>query len=126
MYNLEIIAKRIFNTLGTGFNEVIYQRALELELRLLGINYENEINIPIKYKGFEIGYGRSDIIIKNNEDILDIVLELKAINVLNGKETIQLKNYLRFSEIDNGILINFNQKTGVVEYNEVNVHDLCV
>jgi len=121
---LEIMSKKILNELGTGFNEVVYQNALEVELRLIGVYYEKEVIIPIKYKKFSIGHGRADIIIKNNDKNLndynciipDLIIELKAINTLNGREIHQLGNYLRSTKIKNGILINFNQKTGNVEF----------
>lgn len=110
------LSENIINELNTGFNEVIYQNALKLELRLMGIHYETEVIIPILYKGFTIGHGRADIIIKNNKNYPDIIIELKSINTLNGKETQQLSNYLRYTGIKDGILINFNQKTREVEY----------
>ena len=62
------ISVNIMDELGTGFNEVVYQNALKVDLRKLGINYEYEVVIPIIYKNHNVGYGRADIIIKDNEN----------------------------------------------------------
>lgn len=121
--DLEIIqslCKDIFEELGTGFNEVVYQKALEVELRLCGINYERERIIPIIYKEHQIGIGRADIIVDNQ-----IILELKAVaNLTNsGKELKQLEHYLNYTGIDKGMVINFNQSSGDVDFRELEIVD---
>jgi GxxExxY protein len=108
------ICINILAELKTGFNEVVYQKALELELRLLNVSYESERVIPIIYKELQIGFGRADIIINN-----EIILELKAVGKLNIKATDQLENYLKFTGLKKGIVINFSQSDGNLEYIEV-------
>lgn len=114
MERFRILAETVFETIGTGFNEVVYQNALEVELRLQGTNYERERIIPIYYKNHQIGIGRADIIVENK-----FILELKAVCNLNGKETKQLEHYLNYTGIQYGAVINFNQNTGEIDFQEV-------
>ena len=118
--DIEDICIEIFNELKTGFNEVVYQKALELELRMIGIMYESEKIIPIIYKKHQIGIGRADIILND-----EIIIELKAIGNLNGngKEVNQLNNYLKFTGLKKGILINFNQSSGVLDCKQINLEE---
>lgn len=113
---IQNLCKNIFDELGTGFNEVVYQKALEVEFRLSGINYERERIIPITYKEHQVGIGRADIIIDNQ-----IILELKAVANLthSGKELKQLEHYLNYTGIDKGMVINFNQSSGEVDFREL-------
>ncbi len=117
---IQNLCKDIFNELGTGFNEVVYQKALEVEFRLRGINYERERIIPIIYKRHQVGIGRADVIVDNQ-----IILELKAVaNLTNsGKELKQLEHYLNYTGIDKGMVINFNQSSGEVEFKELEIVD---
>ena len=108
--DIEELSTNIFIELKTGFNEVVYQKALELELRMLGMMYESERLIPIIFRGHQIGVGRADIIINN-----EIIVELKAIGKLNGKATDQLEHYLKYTGLKKGIVINFNQSTGIID-----------
>lgn len=111
--NIEEIIKKlsidVFDSLGTGFSETIYHRALEIALRNNNIKYESKRIVPIYYKGVNVGYGEADIIIYVND--IPIVIELKAISSHPREiEISQVKTYLRF--IDNvkfGIIINFPQ-----------------
>jgi len=100
---LVAIANDIYFSLGPGYNEVIYHRAFEVALRLSGIQYESEVITPIFYKGACIGHGRVDL--KLNE----IIIELKAVNVLNNDAIIQTRNYMSQHNITTGIIINFGQ-----------------
>ena len=100
---LVAIANDIYVSLGPGYNEVIYHRAFEVALRLSGIQYESEVITPVFYKGACIGHGRVDL--KLNE----IIIELKAVNVLNNDAIIQTRNYMSQHNITTGIIINFGQ-----------------
>ena len=104
---LVIIANDIYNSLGPGYNEVIYHRAFEVALRLSTIPYESEVVTPIFYKGHNIGHGRVDIKLDN------FIIELKAINTLNNDAIIQTKNYMSHYNITTGIVINFGGKFGL-------------
>jgi GxxExxY protein len=100
---LVAIAYDIYNTLGPGYNEVIYHRAMEVALRLSGIHYESEVITPIFYKGSCIGHGRVDLKLEN------IIIELKAINVLNNDAITQTRNYMNQHSKFVGLIINFGQ-----------------
>ena len=102
------IAKDIFNDLGSGFEECIYQKAFEVALRLEKIPYENQRIVPIFYKNFNIGEAKPDLVISKDKE--KIVVELKATgSSLSPKEEVQLKKYLEMLNIKKGLLINFPQ-----------------
>jgi GxxExxY protein len=100
---LTLIANDIYTTLGPGYNEVIYHRAMEVALRLCGIQYESEVITPIFYKSHCVGHGRVDIKLNN------FIIELKAVNALNNDAIVQTKNYMNHYCINSGIIINFGQ-----------------
>ena len=100
-----IITNDIYNSVGPGYNEIIYHRAFEVALRLNNIDYESEVITPIMYKNHNIGHGRIDLIINNC-----MIIELKAIANLNNNDSIiQIKNYMRQQNIADGLIINFGQ-----------------
>jgi GxxExxY protein len=100
-------ANEIVKILGKGHRETIYHEAFCLELRNNGISYDSERVIPVTYKGQQIGHIRSDVIIDNK-----FVLEFKAINKLLGPiEIRQVKNYMDYTEINKGLLINFGKSS---------------
>ena len=102
---LVLIAHDIYNSLGPGYNEVIYHRAFEVALRISGIQYESEVITPVFYKGACVGHGRVDLKLNN------LIIELKAINILNNDALIQIKNYMNQHSINNGLIVNFGQNT---------------
>ena len=92
----------VHSILGNGFQEVIYQRAMDIELTLLGLNFGREVSIPIFYKGKEIGERRVDFLIEGK-----ISVELKALILLENVHLAQGKNYLEAFNLEIGLLINF-------------------
>ncbi|KKK54530.1 hypothetical protein LCGC14_3083770 [marine sediment metagenome] len=103
------IAREIFNELGCGFDESIYQRAFEVSLRLAGYLYENKKVIPVYYKGYNVGDGEADLVVYGGKK-QSLVIELKAIGAaLSPKEETQLRKYLELLGIETGLLINFPQ-----------------
>lgn len=96
---------RVHNTLGCGFQEVIYQRALELELRSLAINYVRESEMPIYYLDQQICTGRVDFFVENK-----ISVELKAVTKLEDVHLAQAINYLEAYNLEIGLLINLGSK----------------
>lgn len=92
----------VHKALGNGFQEVIYQRCLALELQRANIQFEREIEQPIFYKGDHVGTRRADFVISNK-----IVVELKAVIQLEDVHLSQAKNYLIAYNFDIGLLINF-------------------
>lgn len=94
----------VHKTLGNGFQEVIYQRALEIEMRLAGLNFSREFEMPIYYREEQIGTRRVDFLV---EDILSV--ELKAITKLEDVHFAQAINYLEAYNLEIGLLINFGE-----------------
>ncbi len=95
-------AMEIHRQLGAGFQEVIYQRCLEIELGVKGLPFGREVEQPIYYKGNKVGTRRADFIVDNR-----IVVELKAVLALENAHIVQAKNYLHAYDLDLGLLINF-------------------
>lgn len=96
---------RVHGTLGNGFQEVIYQRALELELRIIPLDYSREFEMPIFYLNQHIGTRRVDFLIDGK-----ISVELKAIIKLEDVHIAQAMNYLEAYNLEVGLLINFGSK----------------
>lgn len=98
-------SKEIYRTLGRGYPECVYHRAFERELRLNDFSYESEKLVPITYKGFQVGYGRADIVLDNR-----IIIEFKSVvSAPRDTEIAQIKHYMEFLDIGAGIIINFGQ-----------------
>jgi GxxExxY protein len=93
---------KVHAALGNGFQEVIYQRALEIEMQDAGLHFIRELNMPIYYKGRQIGERRVDFFAEEK-----IMVELKAIIQLENVHLAQAKNYLEAYNIEVGLLINF-------------------
>ena len=98
-------AMKVYNQLGNGFQEVIYQRALAIEMREAGINFMREPSIKIQYKDYEIGTRRADFIVEDK-----ILVELKAITNLEEVHFAQAINYLEAYNLEVCLLINFGSK----------------
>src|SRR5262245_23044379 len=106
---LRELSQDIYNKLGSGFDEVVYQKAFEVGLRLRSIPYEAQRIVPVFYETFYIGEGKDDLIVGNDGD--RIVIELKAVESVGHKEHAQIENYLRVLKVAIGLLINFPQPT---------------
>ena len=103
---------KVHNTSGNGFQEVIYQRCLAIELQKEGIDFQREVEQEIYYEGHNVGTRRADFIIDNS-----IVVELKAVIKLEDVHLAQAKNYLTAYNFDIGLLINFGATS--LEYKKV-------
>lgn len=97
-------AMTVHKTLGNGFQEVIYQRALEIEMRLAGISFSREFEMPIFYREEQIGTRRVDFLV---EGVISV--ELKAITKLEDVHFAQAINYLEAYNLEIGLLINFGE-----------------
>jgi len=93
---------QVHSTLGNGFQEVIYQRALALQLEANGIAFHREANMPIYYLDTKIGERRVDFFVEEK-----ICVELKAVAKLESAHFAQAKNYLEAFNMEVGLLINF-------------------
>jgi GxxExxY protein len=103
--SINVCAMRVHSTLGNGFQEVIYQRALALEMEAEGLNFEREKSMSIYYRGKDIGTWRVDFFV---EDC--VMVELKAVIQLEDVHIAQARNYLEAYHIEVGLLINFGAK----------------
>lgn len=91
--------------LGNGFQEVIYQRALAIEMEKQGLQFSREMEMTIFYEGVDIGTRRVDFF------VADIMVELKAIIEMNDSNIAQARNYLEAYNLPVGLLINFGSKS---------------
>ena len=98
-------AFEVHSILGTGFQELIYQRALAKEMMLQGLNFQREPEMSIFYKDEFIGTRRVDFLIENK-----ISLEIKAIKELEEVHLAQAINYLEAYNFEIGLLLNFGSK----------------
>ncbi|MNQ83853.1 hypothetical protein D3C85_989550 [compost metagenome] len=99
-------AMEVHRTLGNGFQEVIYQRALEIEMHSMGLNYQREYEMDIFYKKERIGGRRVDFFVENC-----IMVELKALIQMEDVHLAQAMNYLEAYNVEIGLLINFGSKS---------------
>ncbi|HXV99997.1 MAG TPA: GxxExxY protein [Anaerolineae bacterium] len=96
---------KVYNTLGYGFSEKVYQNSLILELAKLGFQINSPQPIKVYYEGIEVGEYFADIVV--NEAVM---LELKAVYQLLPEHEAQLLNYLKATTIEVGLLLNFGPK----------------
>ncbi|MEX0722349.1 MAG: GxxExxY protein [Gracilimonas sp.] len=99
-------AMEVHADLGNGFQELIYQRSLALEMDLQKIKYAREVDMDVFYKGVIVGSRRVDFLIQNK-----IAVELKAIKELEDVHLAQAMNYLEAYNLEIGLLINFGAKS---------------
>ena len=99
-------AMQVHSLLGNGFQEVIYQRAMEIEMPLYGLNFNREFEMPIWYREQQIGTRRVDFLV---EDVVSV--ELKALTKLEDVHLAQAINYLEAYNIEVGLLLNFGAKS---------------
>jgi GxxExxY protein len=99
-------AMEVHRQMGNGFQEVVYQRALSIELNLNNISYERELEMPLEYKGHAVGSRRVDFFI---EDAL--MVEIKALVQIEGVHKAQAINYCEAYKIADGLLINFGAQS---------------
>jgi GxxExxY protein len=99
-------AMKVHSTLGNGFQEVIYQRALAIEIRKAGLSFARELEMKIYYDEEEIGTRRVDFLVEN-----EVMVELKALTVMEDVHLAQGLNYLVAYKMDKGLLINFGARS---------------
>jgi len=99
-------AMKVHSTLGNGFQEAIYQRALAIEMEKQGLGFAREMEMTIQYEGIEIGIRRVDFFVENT-----IMLELKVIIKLEDVHLSQAMNYCEAYNLPIGLLINFGGRS---------------
>ena len=99
-------AMEVHKHLGNGFQEVVYQRALAIEMTMQGLNYSREHEMPLHYKGHDVGTRRVDFLVED-----EIMVEIKAIINLEDVHLAQAMNYVEAYNLNIGLLINFVAKS---------------
>jgi GxxExxY protein len=105
-YQIIGASMKIHNTLGNGFQEVIYQRCLSIELERIPLSFQREKEQDIFYDGIQVGTRRADFIVEDS-----VILELKAVINLEDVHLAQAKNYVVAYDFPIGLLINFGSKS---------------
>ena len=105
-YKIIGCAMKVHNTLGNGFQEVIYQRCLAIELAKAGLNFTREQEHTIFYEGINVGTRRADFVVEEK-----VVVELKALINLENVHIAQAKNYTVAYDFPTGLLINFGSQS---------------
>jgi len=95
----------VYNELGHGFLESVYEKSLEVALNSMNLKVCRQIEIPVRFRGHKVGDFSADMLV---EDC--VLLELKAARSLDSSHTAQLLNYLRATDIEVGLLLNFGLK----------------
>ena len=99
-------AMEVHKELGNGFQEVIYQRALEIEMTQQGLSFSREHEMEISYKGIKIGSRRVDFFVENK-----VMIEIKALIQLEDVHLAQAINYLEAYGLEVGLLLNFGSRS---------------
>ena len=95
----------VYNELGQGFLESVYHRSLVLALESAGLKVCSRVAIPVWFRGHQVGQFEADVLVENC-----VLLELKAARSLDSSHRAQLLNYLRATDIEVGLLLNFGER----------------
>ena len=99
---------KVYNTLGYGFLEKVYERAMVLELRKMGLKVVSQAPIQVFYEGEVVGEYSADLLMEDA-----VIVELKAVRALAAEHEAQLLNYLQATVYEVGLLLNFGPKPQV-------------
>lgn len=99
-------AMEVHKQMGNGFQEVVYQRALSIELNLQGLDHVREMEMPLQYKGHDVGSRRVDFFVADK-----VMVEIKAVIKLEDVHLAQAINYLEAYNMETGLLINFGNRS---------------
>ncbi len=105
-YKINGCAMKVHRTLGNGFQEVIYQRCLAIELKKAEIDFVRELPHPIYYDGIKVGGRRADFVVEEK-----VIVEIKAVINLEDVHLAQAKNYVVAYDKPIGLLINFGSNS---------------
>lgn len=100
----------VYNDLGPGHTESVYESALDVELMLRQIPHRKQVPCTLTYKNYVVGTGFIDILISNIQ-----IVECKAINKLTSKEEFQVRKYLQALQLESGLLVNFGPELEIME-----------
>ena len=125
MQNKELTAKiigcayRVFNTMGFGFLESVYEKCLLIELRKAGLQAMSQVPIRVRYDGVDVGEFIADIVVNDT-----VILELKSVKCIVQAHEVQLVNYLVATGKELGLLINFSEHKVEVKRKVRSLEDL--
>ena len=108
------LAQDIWTSMGPGYSERVYHNAFEIALRDEGLSYESERILPVSYRGHNVGNLRADLIVSGK-----FILELKSTSRLKDEFRNQIRNYMKLTGLKAGVLINFPDKVGPLEFEKV-------
>jgi len=108
------LAQDIWSSLGPGYSERVYHNAFEIALRDEGLSYESERILPVTFRGHNVGNLRADLIVSGK-----FILELKSTSRLKDEFRNQIRNYMKLTGLKAGVLINFPDKSGPLEFEKV-------
>ena len=117
------MASNVYKALGSGHSEIVYHKALEVELRIQGYRYSSKPPVSIYYKNTIVGYSECDIIVHlSPKPKTDVIIELKATTYEpRSSEKAQIHCYMRTLKCPYGILINFPQPSAKSIRNDIDV-----
>lgn len=92
----------VYNRLGHGFLESVYQKSMIVELNKRGLSCASEVLLPVSYDGVRVGDFRADLIVEGK-----IIVETKTVTALRAKHDFQIINYLKASNLQIGLVLNF-------------------
>lgn len=95
----------VYNELGFGFLESVYEEAMLIALREKGLNVEQQVSVPVWFRGKNIGNFEADLIVDNS-----VIVELKAVRTIDDAHIAQLLNYLKATEVEVGLVLNFGHR----------------
>jgi GxxExxY protein len=95
----------VYNELGFGFLESVYEEAMKMALEAKGLTVKQQVPVPVWFRGKKIGNFEADLVINNL-----VIVELKAVKGIDEAHIAQLLNYLRATEIEVGLILNFGHK----------------
>ena len=95
----------VYNELGYEFLESVYEESLVIVLREAGLNVRRQVSVPVWFRGYRVGEFRADVVVEDK-----ILNELKSARTLDRAHEAQLLHYLKSTEIEVGLLLNFGQR----------------
>ncbi|MBI5662079.1 MULTISPECIES: GxxExxY protein [Ignavibacterium] len=108
---------KVYNTLGYGFLEKVYENAMRIELKKLGMSVEQQKNIKVYYDSEQVGDYFADLLVNDL-----VIVELKAAENICEEHETQLLNYLKATDIEVGLLLNFGKKAEIKRKIFLNEH----
>lgn len=96
---------QVHSTLGPGFLESVYRKAMLIEGKAAGLRIETEKEIAVRYQGVLVGTHRLDLLVEAK-----VIVELKTVEALNGVHYAQIRSYLKAADLELGLLVNFSKQ----------------